>query len=205
MKKIIIPAFFALGCFLWSCHSDDPTVENYQLDEQKSVAEWKGYLRTGYFNEGAITVKSDRLSVEDGKVIGGSFTIPLVSIVNFNLPADSLKHQLGHHLQSPDFFNMAMHPNLTYVITSVSPYTGSEGVPGATHLVSGNLTMLGKSNPVVFPAKIGANDGQLTVDAMLKVDRTKWGINYAADPTLPAEQNILPEIDIHLKLTGNRK
>ncbi len=205
MKKIIIPVILALGCFLWNCHPDTPGADNYQLDEQKSVAEWKGYLRTGYFNEGAITVKSDRLTVEDGKVTGGSFTIPLSSIVNFNLPVDSIKHQLVHHLQSPDFFDMATHPNLTYVIASVSPYTGSEGVPGATHLVSGELTMLGKSNPVVFPAKIVVSNGQLSVDATLKVDRTKWGMNYAADPNLPADQNILPDMDIHLKLAGKQK
>ena len=202
---MIIPVIFALGCFLCSCHSDEPTAENYQLDEQKSVAEWKGYLRTGYFNEGAITVKSDRLIVKDGQVTGGSFTIPLSSIVNFNLPVDSIKQQLIHHLQSPDFFDMAMHPNLTYVITSVQLYNGSEGVPGATHLVGGELTMLGRSNLVEFPARIGLSNGQLTVDATLKVDRTKWGMNYAVDPNLPADQNILADIDIHLKLTGNQK
>lgn len=205
MKKIILPAFLLASGLLWNCHTDPVSPDDYQLDEQKSVAEWKGHLRTGYFNEGAITVKSDQLKVKDGQVTGGSFTIPVSSIVNFNLPVDSLKHQLVHHLQSPDFFNMALHPNITYTIASVAPYTGSEGVPGATHLISGELTMLGKSNPVVFPAKIALSNGQLTVDATLKVDRTKWGITYAADPTLPAEQNILPNMDIHLKLTGKRK
>ncbi|MPR36136.1 YceI family protein [Salmonirosea aquatica] len=205
MKKTIISAFILVSGLVWSCHTDPVSPDDYQLDEQKSVAEWKGYLRTGYFNEGAITVKSDQLKVKDGQVTGGSFTIPVSSIVNFNLPVDSLKHQLVHHLQSPDFFNMALHPNITYVIASVAPYKGSEGIAGATHLVSGELTMLGKSNPVVFPAKIGINNDQLTVDATLKVDRTKWGMAYAADSTLPAEQNILPNMDIHLKLIGKRK
>ena len=205
MKISRVPTFLLLSVMLLNCRPEAPSVIHYQLDEQKSVAQWKGYLRTGYFNEGAITVKSSRLTVDGGEVTGGSFTLPVASIINFNLPVDSIKHQLVHHLQSPDFFNMALHPNITYEIADVVPYAGSEGVPGATHQVSGQLTMLGKTNPVSFPAKIQVSNGQLSVDATLTVDRTRWGINYAADPALPADQNILPGMDIHLQLVGKQQ
>ncbi|WP_420151002.1 YceI family protein [Spirosoma sp.] len=207
MKKLLLFSAFAFSTLLWSCMTDHnvPSAVSYKLDDTKSVAEWKGYLRTGYFNEGAISVKSEQLIVNEGKVTGGSFTIPVSSIVNFNLPTDSIKHLLVHHLQSPDFFNMAIHPNLTYDITSVTPYSGTEGVAGANYQVQGNLTMLGKTNPVSFPAKIDLNNNQMTVDATLKVDRTKWGITYAADPALPADSQIQPNIDIHLKLVGSKQ
>lgn len=195
----------ALSALLWNCKTDAVESTDYQLDDKKSVAEWKGHLKTGYFNEGSIAVKSDQLTVEEGKVMGGSFTIPVSSIVNFNLPADSLKTMLVHHLQSPDFFNMALHPNITYKINQVVPYTGTDGIAGTNYQVKGALTMLGKTNEVNFPAKIQLNNNQLNVEASLKVDRTKWGINYAADPTLPAESYILPDIDIHLKLSGRPK
>lgn len=181
-----------------------PSAVRYQLDETMSVAEWKGYLRTGYFNEGAISVQSQNLMVIDGKVASGSFTIPVSSIVNFNLPTDSIKHVLVHHLQSPDFFNMAMHPNLTYDITSVTPYSGTGGLMDANYQVNGSLMMLGQTNPVSFPARIDLVNNQILVDATLKIDRTKWGITYASDPSLPADGQILPDIDIHLKLTGNK-
>jgi len=206
MNKVSL--FFAIAflTIVWSCMTDHntPSAVRYQLDETMSVAEWKGYLRTGYFNEGAISVQSQNLMVNDGKVASGSFTIPVSSIVNFNLPTDSIKHVLVHHLQSPDFFNMAMHPNLTYDITSVTPYSGTGGLMGANYQVNGSLMMLGQTNPVNFPARIDLVNNQILVDATLKIDRTKWGITYASDPSLPADGQILPDIDIHLKLTGNK-
>lgn len=207
MKRVTSFSTIALSILLWNCKHDpvDPKVDAYKLDDTKSVAEWKGSLRTGYFNNGAITVKSDQLLVQDGKVTGGSFTIPVSSIVNFNLPTEEVKEQLVHHLQSADFFNMALHPNLTYIITSVTPYSGKEGVEGTNYQVNGSLTILGKTNAVNFPAKIQVTNNQLTVDATLQVNRTKWGVNYASDPGLPDEGYIQPNIDIHLKLWGNKQ
>jgi hypothetical protein len=55
----------------------------------------------------------------------------------------------------------------------------------------------------VFPAKIDLQENNLLVDATFKLDRTKWGMNYAADPALE-NRHIYPEVDIHLKLAGNR-
>jgi polyisoprenoid-binding protein YceI len=207
MKKVTLLGALALATLVWNCKPGpvDPTVDAYRLDDTKSVAEWKGSLRTGYFNDGAVTVKSDQLMVQDGKVTGGSFTIPVSSIVNFNLPTDAVKQQLVHHLQSADFFNMALHPNITYAITSVTPYSGGEGVAGANYQVNGNLTILGKTEALNFPAKIQVMNNQLAAEATLKVDRTKWGVNYASDSSLPDENYIMPNIDIHLKLAGNKQ
>lgn len=206
MKKGSLFGAIALTTLLLNCTQDhlDPTQDAYRLDEKTSVAVWQGRLRTGYFEEGTIAVKSDALTVKDGQLTGGSFTIPVSSIISTSLP-DSLKPVLVHHLQSADFFAMALHPNITYAITSLSPYSGSEGVAGANFQVNGNLTLLGKTNPVNFPARIDLNNGQLAVEATLKVDRTKWGMTYSADPALPDAQYILPEIDIHLKLAGNKQ
>lgn len=207
MKKITLFSTVALAATLvWNCTTDhlDPTQDAYQLDDTKSVAVWKGSLRTGYFEEGTIAVKSDQLTVLDGKVTGGSFTIPVSSIISTSLP-DSIKPVLVHHLQSVDFFDMALHPSITYTITGIVPYSGSEGLAGANYQVTGILTMLGKTNPVSFPAKIQVVNNQLTVEATLKVDRTKWGITYSTDPTLPAERHILSDIAIHLKLAGSKK
>ncbi|KAA9355203.1 YceI family protein [Larkinella humicola] len=205
MKKVRLFCAIALSSFLLNCTKDhlDPSQEQYQLDEKTSVAVWKGSLRTGYFEEGSIAVTSDALTVKDGKVTGGSFTIPVSSIVSTSLP-DTLKPVLVHHLQSADFFNMALHPSITYTITSLEPYAGGEGVAGANYRVNGSLTMLGKTHPVNFPAKIALKDNQLAVEATLKVDRTQWGMTYSADPALPDAQYILPEIAIHLKLAGNK-
>ena len=206
MKKLII-ILSAATFLLWNCTDHEIETSNFELIPVQSVAEWKGFLKTGYFNNGTINVFSNSLVVQNGKVTGGSFTIPLSSIVNLNLPTEELKEQLVHHLQSADFFNMALHPDISYNITNITAYSGSspEDIQGANYLVNGTLTILGKSNPVSFPAKIVVAGNLLTVEANAKFDRTKWGITFASDPALPAENYIEPVVEIHLKLTGSKK
>ena len=206
MKKQFL-TLLTLAALLTSCTDHDaPTrATNYHLNET-SVAEWKGFLKTGYFNEGSIEVESNSLVIEGGKVKSGAFTLPLASIVNFNLPTDELKHQLVHHLQSADFFNMALHPNVTFEIMSVAPFSGSSAgvVSGANFEVTGHLTLLGKSNPVTFPARIDLTGESFKLEALTQFDRTLWGMNYATEPGLPDEASIKPGIEVHLKLSGKK-
>lgn len=206
MKKPFL-SLLTLATLFTACtdHEGPVTTTHYHLDET-SVAEWKGYFKTGYFNEGAIEVESNSLVVENGRVKSGSFTLPLASIVNFNLPTDELKHQLVHHLQSADFFYMAMHPNVTFEIMSVAPYAGnsSGAVAGANYEVTGHLTLLGKSNPIQFPARIELSGDTFKLEALTQFDRTLWGMDYATQPGLPDEASIKPGIDVHLKLSGKK-
>ncbi|MCE6987828.1 YceI family protein [Dyadobacter sp. CY323] len=206
LTKVRIIAFIALSITLWNCTDHEMETTQFQLDGT-SVAEWKGYLKTGYFNEGSIAVKSESLVIRDGKVQSGSFTIPVSSIINFNLPTDEVKHQLVHHLQSPDFFNMVLHPNVTFEISSVAPFsgTGENVVPGANYQVTGILTLLGKSNVIIFPAKIDVIGDSFKLDGLAPFDRTLFGMNYATEPNLPDDAAIKPVIDVHLKLSGKRK
>ena len=204
-KKIILLA--SMSMFFWNCTDHDLEESSKFTLNPQSVAEWKGFLKTGYFNNGTISVESENIDVRDGKVEGGSFNIPVASIVNLNLPTEAIKEQLVHHLQSPDFFNMALHPNMTYDITDVKPYTDKkEGdVTGANYLVNGTLSILGKKNPVSFPAKIVVGGNLLSVEANVKFDRTKWGITFASDPNLAPENYIEPLVEVHLQLSGNKK
>ena len=204
-KKILL--FVASSAFLWNCTDHDlQDSARFTLNPQ-SVAEWKGSLKTGYFNNGTINVESDDIKVENEIVSGGSFTIPVSSIINLNLPTEQVKEQLVHHLQSPDFFNLALHPNVTYDITNISPYSDAKegGAAGANYLVNGTLMILGKKNPVSFPAKITVAGNLLSVEANVKFDRTKWGITYASDPDLAPENYIEPLIEVHLQLSGSKK
>ncbi len=178
------------------------TVEEYKLSNT-STATWKGYLKSGTFNEGTITVKSSQLQVKDGTVISGTFEMPLSSLVNLNLPTPELKEQLIHHLKTADFFNMALYPDLSFTITSVKP-SADFNKPHKKYIVEGGFIMLGKSLPVSFPAIIESNGKTISVTGDLKIDRTKWGMNYATNDTLPDDKFIMPEVDIHLQLNGTR-
>ncbi|HUC82682.1 MAG TPA: YceI family protein [Flavisolibacter sp.] len=206
MRKTNFLLALAALLLLTSCKKNETNSENYQLVAGASVAKWKGFLRTGYFNEGSLNVESENIRMSGDLVKSGTFVMPLSSIENFNLPTEALKEQLIHHLQSADFFNMVLHPNLSFTIENVKYHSDNdpESIADANFFVSGQLTMLGKSLPVSFPARIEKNGNQLHIAAKLKVDRTKWGMNYAADPALPDDQYILPEIEIELDLTAER-
>jgi polyisoprenoid-binding protein YceI len=206
--KLSLTTLLLAGITLFSsCEKDhDATSTSYKLDESKSMAEWQGFLRTGYFNAGSISVASEELQVLNGQIISGRFVLPLSSLINFNLP-DAQKPLLINHLQSADFFNMALHPNLRFTITQVTRYASGDAkaVSGANYTVTGNLTMLDQTHSISFPAKINVNKQKLTVQADVQVDRTQWGITYASDPSLPDEHYIMPEIKLHLDLQGDRQ
>ncbi|MCF0051871.1 YceI family protein [Dyadobacter sp. LJ53] len=205
MKTIILSAISAVTMLWAGCKTDEITQKQvYVLNEETSVAEWKGAMPDNA-NTGSFAVKSKDLEVENGKVTGGSFIIPIASIKNFNLP-DAVKPQLLEHLKSADFFNMAVHPEAAFKITKVQPYTGRDtaAIAGANFLVTGDFTMIGKTNSVTFPAKIDVNEKNLKTEAKFSIDRTKWGMTYATDPKAEGHY-IYNDVAIHLKLDGTRK
>lgn len=201
MSKMSMTALIAATA-LWSACKKDPVTQKYALTTEASTATWKGYQRTGYFNEGTVNVQSLNLEVKNGTVSAGSFEMPLSSLKNLNLPTDSLKGVLIHHLKTADFFNMALYPNLSFSIKSVKAYNGS--IPGANYTVEGSFTMLGKAVDISFPAKIDISNKQLVLDANFTIDRTRWGMMYGAADTLPDDKHIKPGVDIHLQLSGKQ-
>lgn len=203
LALVLFALLFTAAC---KKNSEEVNTDKYQLVAESSKATWKGYLRTGYFNEGTIQVESTDIVVSDNIVKSGNFLMPLSSLINTNLPPE-LQIELIHHLQSPDFFNMLLYPNVSFTFQQVVPYTGNDpnAVEGANFVATGLLSILGKPLPISFPAKIEVKDGQLFIAAKVKVDRTKWGMTYASDPDLSDEEYIMPEMDIKLDLKGIKK
>ena len=203
MKTIILSIITAV--LLWGNFENEPVdkKQEYVLNEETSVAEWTGFM-PGTFNEGSFAVRSQNLKAEGAKIKSGSFIIPIASIKNFNLP-DVVKPQLLDHLKGVDFFNMALYPDAAFTITKVAPYTGKDtsAVAGANYMVTGDFTMIGKTNQISFPAKIDLSNKKIKTEATFKIDRTKWGMNYATDPKAEGHY-IFSEVAIHLKLSGDQ-
>lgn len=103
------------------------------------------------------------------------------------------------HLRSPDFFNVAEFPTITFKSTKVK-FTSDK-----TAEVEGNLTILGKSKPVtlmVTSIVCGAhpmNKKEMCgFDANTKFKRSEFGVNYG----LPA---VGDEVTINLEVEGVKK
>lgn len=202
IKSLFVVASMSAAFLLASCEKDDAVrADRYTLDAT-SRAEWKGYKPDGH-HAGSFAVTSQNLVAENGTLKSGDFVIPIATIENFDLP-DAVKPALLEHLKSPDFFNLALYPEARFTITEVTPYEGGEtpAIEGANYLIGGNFTLLNKTNPIRFPARVTLTGGTLQAEAILQIDRTQWGMNSFSDPAAPLY--ILPRVDLHLKLAGKQ-
>lgn len=184
MKNLsILMAFALLGLFL-AC-KNTPAGEKAVTDAAKkvetkasnashkvlsgSVVQWTGSKLAGE-HSGTLNISSGDVQVSDKKVTGGKFYIDMGSLKCTDLEAGKGKEKLEGHLKSADFFDVANNPESTFEITSVS-----EGN------VTGNLTMMGVSKSVTFPATITVSDSGVTVRTpAFTINRTDWGIKYGS-------------------------
>jgi polyisoprenoid-binding protein YceI len=79
--------------------------------------------------------------------------------------------KLTGHLKSADFFDVRQHPKATFKSTKIE--AGEDGKV----TVTGDLTLLGNTKSISFPATV-STDGGLTLTAKFELDRTKFGMNY---------------------------
>ena len=91
---------------------------------------------------------------------------------------DSRNDQRDEHLRSPDFFDVANHPEMTFRSTSV------RRLADGRYKVAGDLTIKGVTRPVVLE---GAFEGEVVdpwgnrrigFSGQAEVDREDWGLNW---------------------------
>jgi polyisoprenoid-binding protein YceI len=123
---------------------------------------------------------------------------PETSTVNIDIETASIKADdadLTKHLQTPDFFDVAKYPKATFVSTEIK----AGGEKGASHTVTGNLTMHGVTKSITFPATIAASADALTVESTFSINRKDFGINYAG-----AANNLIRDevvLALHIRAT----
>jgi polyisoprenoid-binding protein YceI len=158
--------------------------QKYLITPQNSKVEFVGSKVTGSHN-GSFGDFSGQVDY------AGS---PEQSRVNITIKADSLTTDtpdLTKHLKTPDFFDVAKYPEATFVSTSIK----AGGDKGASHTVTGNLTLHGVTKAVTFPATISVTPDVATVDSTFSINRKDFNINYAG------QANNLIRDDVVLKLT----
>jgi polyisoprenoid-binding protein YceI len=114
------------------------------------------------------------------KKLTGSATVPDGDLTKLKIEVDidcdsiytdDASGKLTDHLKSPDFFGVKDNPKAVFKTTKIEK--GEK-----TYTVTGDLTMLGKTKPVSFPATIAEKDGALTMAATFAIDRTDWGMTF---------------------------
>lgn len=181
------------------------TGDSLAIDIAASSIGWVG-TKTGGQHNGTFKLSQGAFTVADGNITGGSFNIDVASLEVLDLTGDD-KGKLEGHLKSGDFFQADSFPTAKFEITSVAPFDAASGtskLAGATHTISGNLTLRGQTNNVSFPAIIQVDGNSVTAVADFNIDRTNWGLSYKG-PNNPADWFIAKEVNLKLdvKATGD--
>lgn len=183
----------------------------YTVVPEKTELAWKGrkVYQEDYSHNGLVPVSQGELYVKGGELTGGNFTADLSRISDHDLkgaPEDSTK--LVGHLKSDDFFHVKKHPNAKFEITSIKPYKGEKD---ASHIISGNLTLRGKTKNIEFPATVQMKDDMIMATANFTIDRTRWGVTYGAESTFEEltdklkDKVIANDINLNVDLAAKKK
>lgn len=124
--------------------------------------------------------------VDGGKIVGVDVTVKMDS-----LKADEDK--LTAHLKNEDFFDVEKHPTATFKSSKIVAEAGEDG---ATHTVSGALTMHGVTQNISFPAKLSDRDGRLDTSAEFVINRKDYGISYPGMPDDLIQDNVVLTIEL---------
>jgi polyisoprenoid-binding protein YceI len=137
-----------------------------------------------------ITVQNSKIEFVGSKVTGsehGSFAdfsgeidylgAPEKSRVSITIKTASVTTDsagLDKHLRTADFFDVEKYPEAKFVSTEIK----AGGDKGASHTVTGNLTLHGITKAITFPATINVTPDAATVESTFSINRKEFGINY---------------------------
>lgn len=153
-----------------------------------------GFSKTwGRFNAMDGTLVLDRENPANSSV---AFVIQAATI-------DTNLKKRDDHLRSPDFFNVAEFPTITFTSTAVEP-TGD-----MTADVTGDFTMLGVTREITIPVtinKLAQHPMQTSKEIVglsgeISLDRTDYGMTYGAGP-IGTEIPVFLEIEFERPIDG---
>ena len=222
MKKLTVLALVGAALLFTACNDKKETVtaeqevaaktgEVYNVDLAASKVDWKAFHKGGFAPRwGTLKLKSGEITVENDVVTSGEFVIDMTTLKvdpASVTEADKKPADLEAHLKNADFFDVEKQPTSDFKITAVADLAGElpkDAVAGANKTISGNLTLLGKTLNVSFPAKVTVAEGKASIEAKFTVNRADWGIKFGTDETDPAEWMISKDIEIGINVTASK-
>ena len=179
----------------------------YNINIGESTVMWEGKKTfvVDYKHGGTINLTAGELTVKENNIESGNFTLDMASIAEVGGKDAESSAQLAGHLMSGDFFDVEQFPTATFEITGASAEAGEDG---ATHKISGNLTIKGQGKNIEFPAKVTIDGDKLTASANFTIDRSQWGIAYGSNSLIDGlldDQVIDDNISYEINLVANKK
>lgn len=140
------------------------TVADTYAFSSDSKIEFKGSKLLGS-HDGGFEKFSGAFKVRKGIPVSGSFTIDMASLWSDN-------EKLTGHLKGSDFFDVEEYKESSFVVTSF--HKNSE----TNYSVSGNLTIVGKTQNITFSANVEKVRDTVSLSSVFKIDRQDWGVSF---------------------------
>ncbi len=163
-----------------------------------SEINWWGYKvakTEASSHNGNLKLKSGTVVMKGKNVVGGNFEFDMTSINATDVDGER-KTKLDAHLKNGDFFEVDKFPTATFKITSVKKNNDKI----YNHIITGNLTVKGKTNIISFPAKIQYSKGVVSiVSNKFSFDRQKFDVAYQSKMK---DVLVKDEVDMLVKVTA---
>lgn len=176
----------------------------YKVDTTASKVLWKAGKKMGSFHNGDIKIKSGQVETDaKGAIKSADVVVDMKTITDEDLKDADYNKKLVGHLSSDDFFKVEKYPESTFKLTSITPKAGAKD----EYTVKGDLTIIGKTEAVEFPAKITVDKSTVKGNATITIERLKWGLQYGSGSifkSLTADKIINDTFELTLDITAKK-
>lgn len=187
MKKIFLLAVLASGLAFGQSKkvvSSDVHWWGYKVAKTESSS-----------HDGTVKVKSGNMIMKGKELVGGDFVLDMNSINATDLSGE-YQGKLNGHLKNGDFFEVEKFPTASFRITSVKKNNDKV----YNRLVTGDLTVKGKTNKISFPAKVSYSNGVVNLESnKFSFDRQKFDVAYKSSMK---DVFVKDDIDMLVKVTA---
>lgn len=189
MKKILFLFTAFLLMSFTSAHQD-----HINVNTEASTVKWIGAKMTESHN-GDIKIKSGKLVLDHGRLVGGEFVIDMATINTLDM-SEKYNEKLNSHLRNEDFFNVKKFPTAKLSITDLQLTERTK------YEITADLTIKGKTHSITFNADVKIQGNAYLATANFKIDRTKWDIKYKSGNFFKdlGDKAILDEIEFDIFL-----
>jgi len=143
--------------------------DTLQLDLNQSVVRWTGTALGGMSKHtGTVKLSSGYLLMNGEQIAGGNFVMDMLSFEPTDIGSEKMKRKFIKHMRSDDFFNTALYPTSTFVITKAT----ADSISGNFTLrdVTKNITFAYSYKPSVYMRELAT--------ARFVIDKNDWNVPY---------------------------
>ncbi|WP_306353012.1 YceI family protein [Flavobacterium sp. '19STA2R22 D10 B1'] len=171
----------------------------FTVNTAESVIDWTGSKLNGK-HTGTLRLSKGDVSVNNGVLETGNFTIDMNSITDTDLTGDD-KTALENHLKGnvegkeDHFFDVKKFPEGKFELTKVTAEAGKS-------TLEGNLTLKGVTKNVKFPATVTIDGNNVSiVSETFTINRTLWNVNFGSKSIFDDLGNKYINDEIELKIS----